>query len=95
LGFPPKPGRPDGILIRMLRAAVGGLRFGGEFLADGSPCRAADVAQMARVNVRCRQETYRGLMSDAILDDPSFRAAREERADESVGAPGGPTRGSG
>ena len=32
---------------------------------------------MARVNVRCWQETYRGLMSDAVLDDPGFMAARE------------------
>ena len=30
---------------------------------------------MARVNVRCWQETYRGLMSDAVLDDPGFPAA--------------------
>ena len=36
-----------------------------------------DVAQMARVNVQCWQETYRGLMSDAALDDPGFLAARE------------------
>ena len=33
---------------------------------------------MARVNVRCWQETYRGLMSDAVLDDPGFLAAREQ-----------------
>lgn len=32
---------------------------------------------MARVLVRCWQETYRGLMSDAVLDDPDFPAARE------------------
>ena len=32
---------------------------------------------MARVNVRCWQETYRGLMADAVLDDPGFLAARE------------------
>jgi L-amino acid N-acyltransferase YncA len=32
---------------------------------------------MARVHVRCWQETYRGLMSDAVLDDPGFPAARE------------------
>ena len=32
---------------------------------------------MARVNVRCWQETYRGLMSDAVLDDPGFVPARE------------------
>jgi GNAT superfamily N-acetyltransferase len=32
---------------------------------------------MARVQVRCWQETYRGLMSDAVLDNPDFPAARE------------------
>ncbi len=32
---------------------------------------------MARVNVRCWQETYRGLMPDAVLDDPGLPAARE------------------
>ena len=32
---------------------------------------------MARVHVRCWQETYRGLMPDAMLDDPGFPAARE------------------
>ena len=41
------------------------------------PARIEDVAQMARVNVRCWQETYRGLMSDAVLDDPDFLSARE------------------
>jgi ribosomal protein S18 acetylase RimI-like enzyme len=41
------------------------------------PARVSDVAEMARVNVRCWQETYRGLMSDAVLDDPGFLAARE------------------
>jgi ribosomal protein S18 acetylase RimI-like enzyme len=41
------------------------------------PARVEDVAQMARVNVRCWQETYRGLMQDAVLDDPGFLAARE------------------
>lgn len=39
--------------------------------------RVEDVAQMARVNVHCWQETYRGLMPDAVLDDPGFLAARE------------------
>jgi len=39
--------------------------------------RVQDVAQMARVHVQCWQETYRGLMSDAVLDDPGFVAARE------------------
>ena len=32
---------------------------------------------MARAHVRCWQETYRGLMPDAVLDDPGFPAARE------------------
>ncbi|MGH3368306.1 MAG: GNAT family N-acetyltransferase [Nocardioidaceae bacterium] len=41
------------------------------------PARVEDVAQMARVNVRCWLETYRGLMSDAVLDDPGLLAARE------------------
>jgi ribosomal protein S18 acetylase RimI-like enzyme len=41
------------------------------------PARIEDVAQMARVIVRCWQETYRGLMPDAVLDDPGFPAARE------------------
>ena len=39
--------------------------------------RAGDVAQMARVHVRCWQETYRGLMPDAVLDDPGLLAVRE------------------
>ena len=33
---------------------------------------------MARVIVRCWQETYRGLMPDAVLDDPGLPAAREQ-----------------
>jgi GNAT superfamily N-acetyltransferase len=41
------------------------------------PARVEDVAQMAQVNVRCWQETYRGLMPDSVLDDPDFLAARE------------------
>jgi hypothetical protein len=32
---------------------------------------------MTRVHVRCWQETYRGLMPDAVLDDPGFLAVRE------------------
>lgn len=32
---------------------------------------------MARVIVGCWQETYRGLMADAVLDDPGFLASRE------------------
>ena len=41
------------------------------------PARVEDAAQMARVNVRSWQETYRGLMSDAVLDDPGLVATRE------------------
>jgi GNAT superfamily N-acetyltransferase len=41
------------------------------------PARVEDVAQMARVIVRCWQETYRGLMPDAVLDDPGLLAVRE------------------
>ncbi len=41
------------------------------------PARVEDVVQMALVNVRCWQETYRGLMTDAVLDNPGFLAARE------------------
>jgi GNAT superfamily N-acetyltransferase len=32
---------------------------------------------MARVIVRCWRETYRGVMSDAVLDDPDFLDGRE------------------
>jgi ribosomal protein S18 acetylase RimI-like enzyme len=32
---------------------------------------------MARVIVRCWQETYRGLMPDEVLDDPGLPAARQ------------------
>lgn len=39
--------------------------------------RAADAAAMAAVDVRCWQETYRGVMRDAVLDDPALPAARE------------------
>jgi ribosomal protein S18 acetylase RimI-like enzyme len=41
------------------------------------PARVEDAAQMARVNVRCWQETYRGIMPGAVLDAPGFLAARE------------------
>ena len=41
------------------------------------PARIEDVGPMARVNVRCWQETYRGLMSDAALDDPGLLEVRE------------------
>ena len=32
---------------------------------------------MARLHVQCWQETYRGLMPDAVLDDPGLVPARE------------------
>ena len=64
-----------------------GIRCGGHLVVaydravDSSlvvrPARVQDVRQMARVHVRCWQETYRGLMPDAVLDDPGFPAARE------------------
>ena len=41
------------------------------------PAVAADAVSMARVNVQCWRETYRGLMSDAALDDPGLLTARE------------------
>jgi GNAT superfamily N-acetyltransferase len=40
--------------------------------------RVEDAAQMARVNVRCWQQTYRGLLSDAELDDPDLTAVRQQ-----------------
>ena len=39
--------------------------------------RADEIDRLARVHVRCWQETYRGLMPDAVLDDPGLPAARE------------------
>ncbi len=41
------------------------------------PARVTDVAQMARVHVRCWQETFRGLMPDSVLDDPGLVTVRE------------------
>jgi ribosomal protein S18 acetylase RimI-like enzyme len=41
------------------------------------PARVQDAGQMAHVHVRCWQETYRGLMPDAVLDDPGRPAARQ------------------
>jgi ribosomal protein S18 acetylase RimI-like enzyme len=41
------------------------------------PARIEDVPAMARVHVRSWQQTYRGLMSDEILDDPSFVSRRQ------------------
>ena len=37
----------------------------------------ADVARMARVHVDTWRETYRGLMSEAVLDDPGLLNWRE------------------
>ena len=48
------------------------------------PARGADVPQRARGIVRCWQETYRGLMPDAVLDDPGFPAARERMWTEAL-----------
>jgi GNAT superfamily N-acetyltransferase len=41
------------------------------------PARIDDIPAMARVHVRSWQQTYRGLMSDEILDDPGFVSRRE------------------
>jgi predicted kinase/ribosomal protein S18 acetylase RimI-like enzyme len=41
------------------------------------PAVVEDAVSMARVNVRSWHETYRGLMSDAVLDDPGLLPARE------------------
>ncbi len=40
------------------------------------PARIQDVEMMARVVVTSWQETYRGLVSDGVLDDPGLLAAR-------------------
>ena len=67
-------------------AGAAGIRWGGHLAvacdrAVGSslvvrPARVRDVRQIARVHVRCWQETYRGLMPDAVPGDPGFPAAR-------------------
>ena len=41
------------------------------------PATPEDAAEMARIHVTSWQETYRGLMSDEMLDDPQFVATRE------------------
>src|SRR5690242_20019718 len=41
------------------------------------PARIADIPQMGGMLVQCWQEAYRGLMPDAVLDDPGLPAARE------------------
>jgi GNAT superfamily N-acetyltransferase len=39
--------------------------------------RVEDARQMAQVQAQSWQETYRGLMTDAVLDDPDFVPHRE------------------
>ena len=39
--------------------------------------RVEDAFGMARMHVRSWRETYRGVMSDLVLDDPELPAARE------------------
>lgn len=39
---------------------------------------AADASSMARVHVDTWRENYRGLMSDAVLDDPALLDWREK-----------------
>jgi ribosomal protein S18 acetylase RimI-like enzyme len=83
----PSPPTPAGSCRRTSRWAANypEIRCGEHLaydLAVGSllivrPARVQDVAQMAHVNVLCWQETYRGLMSDAVLDDPGFPVVRE------------------
>lgn len=41
------------------------------------PARPADAEGMARVHVQSWRETYRGIMPDAVLDDPEAPARRE------------------
>jgi len=41
------------------------------------PAIPSDAAAMARVHVASWRSTYRGLMPDAMLDDPGFVARRE------------------
>ncbi len=40
------------------------------------PALVQDVEMMAQVVVTSWQETYRGLVSDGVLDDPGLLAAR-------------------
>jgi ribosomal protein S18 acetylase RimI-like enzyme len=71
----------DGVVLREIYAsAPGGVAAYDSAVSSTLTVRAArveDAAQMARVNVRSWQETYRGLMSDAVLDNPGFLTARE------------------
>jgi hypothetical protein len=38
---------------------------------------AEDAVEMARVHVQGWRQTYRGVMSDAVLDDPNLLSVRE------------------
>lgn len=51
------------------------------------PARVDDVPRMARVLVRCWQETYRGVMPDSVLDDPGLVGAREKFWDAALNDP--------
>ena len=42
------------------------------------PARVDDAPRMARMHVQSWQETYRGLVSDAVLEDPGFVGARQQ-----------------
>ncbi|MFF1877500.1 GNAT family N-acetyltransferase [Leifsonia sp. NPDC058230] len=42
------------------------------------PASAADALGLARVHVESWRESYRGLMADEVLDDPSFIIRREQ-----------------
>ncbi|CAM3275053.1 N-acetyltransferase [Occultella aeris] len=47
--------------------------------------RAGDVPAVAAVHVATWQETYRGLMPDEVLDDPTFIARRERMWTQVIG----------
>lgn len=41
------------------------------------PAHAEDAGEMARVHVQAWRQTFRGVMPDAVLDDPEFVPRRE------------------
>lgn len=43
------------------------------------PAQLADVPAMARLHIDAWSETYRGLIADQILDDPTLFSAREQQ----------------
>ncbi|SJM56193.1 GNAT family N-acetyltransferase [Gulosibacter sp. 10] len=51
------------------------------------PARVEDVPALARVHVESWRETYRGLMPDAVLDDPGFVPRRERFWTAALGDP--------